>query len=568
MAGGEQTYQIRFPFQIGDGVFGQCKLFVDPKRGFAVVREENFYEGAIFFSVDYSEFKEIDSTPYPTRIKMTEYQKTKLTKQTTIEVKGAIFNVTFPSDFFTVDRKASPYQDVLEISTVPLISKSQQTQQPSTQQTAPLDLCGPLSLQFVFKQFGIKTELDELLKLTGYQEGIGTSMQGLYNAAQAKGLNPQGILVKSKKLEGISLPIIVYVAKNHFVVVKNFSNKEVDIFDPASTRRVVPMGQFKSVWDGHLLTFTASPGPTVPSVTPEIKADELTHEFGRVRGGEQVEHIFSITNTSDRPLEISRTDSSCGCTTALLSAPIVPPGEELRLKVQWDVPKGDGNTEQLVRLHTKEPNPLTFEFKVQATIYVPLKTIPERVYFSKVLPNTSATRTVDIEYLPENVKILGVRTSSEILEAIFLDGGKHLEIRVMAQRPGLINEKVFIDYLDLAAQLTLEIPINGKVMGDFEILPEKVFFGVVKQQSDQLYREVTITPNRPNLEVVRVECQSENISVDMISPKGAGQYTLRIFLQPGKQKFALLKDVIKVYTNSSSQKELEIPVFAQIAGAK
>jgi hypothetical protein len=122
-AGGEQTYQIRFPFQIRDGVFGQCKLFVDPKRGFAVVREENFYEGAIFFSVDYSEFKEIDSIPYPTRIQMKEYQKTKLMKQTTIEVKEGVFNVTFPSDFFTVDRKASPYQDVLEISTVPLISK-------------------------------------------------------------------------------------------------------------------------------------------------------------------------------------------------------------------------------------------------------------------------------------------------------------------------------------------------------------------------------------------------------------------------------------------------------------
>lgn len=46
----------------------------------------------------------------------------------------------------------------------------------------------------------------------------------------------------------------------------------------------------------------------------QFKDKQDTHDFGKVKEGTKVEHLFEFTNVGDQPLQIIKVDASCGCT--------------------------------------------------------------------------------------------------------------------------------------------------------------------------------------------------------------------------------------------------------------
>lgn len=554
------------------------KLLVNPNQEFAVLREEHFIGNSLVFSADYQSFSEKNSIFYPTNIELKWYNDSILKKKIKYEVKEMSFNLDFPPDFFRVQRILpsgqilSPYSPITAISQVEPVDTQ-------LAQKVPLPMCGPLSFQFVCEKFNIKTELDELLKLTGYKEDIGTSMKGLYDAALKKGLNPEGVLMRSKRLKDLRLPVIAHIDRNHFVVVTAISKREVHIFDPASDEVTLPIDDFKKRWDGSLLTFSPPSGSVTPpgelaqqsvhrsTTSSQIQVVQAEHDFGRIRGGQKVEHIFTVKNVGKVPLAISQTESSCGCTTAFLSNPIIPPGKDLQVKVEFDVPQKEGNDTQFVRFQTNDLNRPTLELKVKADVYLPLKAVPRQVYFGKILSNTRTVRVIEINYSLKQVQILGIRTDSDVVRATLLDDKRHLEISANFPTAGLIDEKVFIDYREEDERLELEIPIRGQVLGNFKISPNSIFFGAGNAKANILSREVVVTATQPNLRILRAESQSNFVSTEITSLKENGKYKIRISLDAANTG-GFLKDIVTLYTNSEQEPKLEIPVYTTITKLK
>lgn len=64
--------------------------------------------------------------------------------------------------------------------------------------------------------------------------------------------------------------------------------------------------------------------------------EQDAYEFGKVKEGEVVEHVFTFVNTGDAPLIISQVSASCGCTTPEFSTHPVAPGQEGTVKVVFD----------------------------------------------------------------------------------------------------------------------------------------------------------------------------------------------------------------------------------------
>ncbi|MBC6492481.1 DUF1573 domain-containing protein [Flavihumibacter stibioxidans] len=46
-----------------------------------------------------------------------------------------------------------------------------------------------------------------------------------------------------------------------------------------------------------------------------VKFAELKHNFGKIKQGTPVTHVFEFTNISGKPLVIENASASCGCTT-------------------------------------------------------------------------------------------------------------------------------------------------------------------------------------------------------------------------------------------------------------
>lgn len=69
---------------------------------------------------------------------------------------------------------------------------------------------------------------------------------------------------------------------------------------------------------------------------PEMSFDETEHDFGTINQGENVEHVFTFTNTGDAPLVISDAKSSCGCTVPSFTREPIAPGETGEMLVKFN----------------------------------------------------------------------------------------------------------------------------------------------------------------------------------------------------------------------------------------
>lgn len=67
-----------------------------------------------------------------------------------------------------------------------------------------------------------------------------------------------------------------------------------------------------------------------------ISFDKTVYEYGNVKVGADGHRVFTVKNTGDKPLIISRVQASCGCTTPEWSQDPIMPGKTAELKVGYD----------------------------------------------------------------------------------------------------------------------------------------------------------------------------------------------------------------------------------------
>lgn len=87
----------------------------------------------------------------------------------------------------------------------------------------------------------------------------------------------------------------------------------------------------------HLLFFA---GMLFAQNGAQISADELTYNFGNIQEADgPASHVFTIKNTGDGPLVITRVTVSCGCTRPEWTQEPIGPGQTGKVKVTYN-PKG------------------------------------------------------------------------------------------------------------------------------------------------------------------------------------------------------------------------------------
>lgn len=85
---------------------------------------------------------------------------------------------------------------------------------------------------------------------------------------------------------------------------------------------------------------TDANNPATPAVDPsmatEISFSEMEYDFGTIKEGEKVTHVFKFKNSGDKPLTITNAKGSCGCTAPEYPKTAVAPGEEAEIKVEFN----------------------------------------------------------------------------------------------------------------------------------------------------------------------------------------------------------------------------------------
>ena len=66
---------------------------------------------------------------------------------------------------------------------------------------------------------------------------------------------------------------------------------------------------------------------TAKAAGPQIEFSEVKYDFGTIKQGDVVDHVFKFKNTGTQPLVISNVGVSCGCTVANSTKEPVQPGK-------------------------------------------------------------------------------------------------------------------------------------------------------------------------------------------------------------------------------------------------
>ncbi len=69
---------------------------------------------------------------------------------------------------------------------------------------------------------------------------------------------------------------------------------------------------------------------------PVLAFQAIEYDFGTVKEGDVVDHIFQFTNTGNFPLIISKATATCGCTVPEWPKDPIGPGESGEIKVKFN----------------------------------------------------------------------------------------------------------------------------------------------------------------------------------------------------------------------------------------
>ncbi len=81
---------------------------------------------------------------------------------------------------------------------------------------------------------------------------------------------------------------------------------------------------------------TATATEEVAANLAAIEFEETVHDFGNIKEGEKVEHIFKFKNTGETPLILTGVQPSCGCTASDYTKEPVAPGAEGTISLTFD----------------------------------------------------------------------------------------------------------------------------------------------------------------------------------------------------------------------------------------
>ena len=145
-------------------------------------------------------------------------------------------------------------------------------------------------------------------------------------SARQKGGRNRTVLLASSLAVLIAAGFVGYSYLNEPTTVRATAT-----YAPEDVVRVRPFRAIHEMGSGPRIPFLPADQPQ-----PRIVVTERVHDFGTIGPRDVVMQTFVIRNGGQGPLTISRAYTTCGCTTADITARVIPPGKVALVKLKFD----------------------------------------------------------------------------------------------------------------------------------------------------------------------------------------------------------------------------------------
>ncbi|MDX2176106.1 MAG: DUF1573 domain-containing protein [Candidatus Sumerlaeia bacterium] len=311
-----------------------------------------------------------------------------------------------------------------------------------------------------------------------------------------------------------------------------------------------------------------------------LKFEATTKDYGIISEGETIDIAFPVTNATDRRINITRIQVSCGCTKATDNPEFIEPGQTDEIKVAYNSTGRPGRQSKTVSIFTDESEGgglYTLTFTGEAT---QINYLSERnIQFGEIEFGQGATRTVDfLTFSDPPVVVNGASTSEEKVKVtlgetvdVELDGkkGKRTPIAIeigsdYPVRP--FNTVLTVDTTD-PKRPRYTAPLNGTVSGQFIVAPRRLAMGRLAPGSS-VTREASITTRKGGdfvISGVRTGDAAQRFTVtEKATPGANGGKTLVVSFK-APDSLGAFSSIIEVDAKMGDYSEtIRLPVTVQV----
>lgn len=211
---------------------------------------------------------------------------------------------------------------------------------------------------------------------------------------------------------------------------------------------------------------------------PKIRFDSDKMDFGKVKQGKVLTHVFKIVNEGDETLTINRVRTSCGCTAVLVSRKEIPPGKEGELKVTFNTRGYAGKLSKYIYVDSNDPTQKSKQITLSVDIEVPPQPKIALDRYSQDLGLFLEDEEVRTQTKIKNIGELELQVTCSHKDAAFYAGGREvsfplkiragkeadIEIRIPPRnRKGMIREYILMKSND-PRRPTLSFYLSGYII--------------------------------------------------------------------------------------------------------
>jgi hypothetical protein len=304
---------------------------------------------------------------------------------------------------------------------------------------------------------------------------------------------------------------------------------------------------------------------------PQVQAIDPVYDFGNIYSGTTVKHIFRLKNVGTAPLNISGVRTSCGCTAAQPTKKQLLPGEQSEIAVVFDARTDHGPATRTITVFTNDQGHRQLDLTMRGDVKVQVEASPSLVIFDRVKRGTSQSQQVTLadQMRDRDFRIGAITNASPYIKITSqpAPGGKPgalLNVTLLKTAPaGPITDLVKVN----TTRMPVEIPVSGTVLGDLNLNPPQVSFGIVPHHASALrFVRLTNSGDHP-VKITGISSNNASVIAGVEPVKAGREYKITVQLVPNTPD-GILRGNLAIKTDDPHQQDVPVPFYGIVGSFK
>ncbi len=301
---------------------------------------------------------------------------------------------------------------------------------------------------------------------------------------------------------------------------------------------------------------------------PMIFFENPNFNFGKVFKGQNIENIYKFENRGNDVLKINKVKTSCGCTAAILTNKIVPPGKTGEIKATFKTGSYRGNVTKSITVISNDPNSPKYKLTLTGEIKEDIITTPKNINFGSIYIGGKIDKTVKVKSITEsNLNIKKIRSSKPFVNVSIAEKDKEgYTIKVALNdnhKIGRFSGGIYLE-TNSPRQPKVKIPFFGEIIGDITTYPKKIHYGSLTS-GKEITQKLFVKINKDGIKVLNTKVSPDFLSTKIIEKnvKNNPHFLIEIKLHKDAT-IGKLNGLLELYTNSKIQPIIKIPIVGEI----